>query len=303
MKNHFVAGPIFLALLFCIVSDAASPGVQVARDISYATIAGVAPHLLSLDVYAPARPLAKPAPVVVWVHGGGWAVGDKANAMQYKPAFFTSAGYCLVSVNYRLSPERNTNDPNRVRYPVHEQDIAAAVAWVHAHIARYGGDPERIALAGHSSGAHLVALVGTDESFLVARQLPLRAIKAVIALDTEAYDVPAHMQDRPPSEMYLSAFGDDPEVWKRASPRYQVAAGKGIPPFLLVTRGLPERRAFCTDFAAALQNANVSATVLELGGYSHEAVNRQIGAPGETRISTPILQFLATHLKGEAGRR
>ncbi len=285
-----------VACFGCAVN--ATEALTVHRNVPYENISGVRPDLTSLDIYAPNPVPAKPLPVVVWVHGGGWAVGDKANQMQIKPALFTSAGYCFVSINYRLSPRPASTQPDRVMYPIHEQDAAAAVAWVHAHIGGYGGDPERIVLMGHSAGAHLVSLVCADESFLKAHGLPLGVIKGTVSLDTEGYDIPAHMRQQDMTGIYENAFGTDPVLWKKASPICHVASGKGIPPFLLVTRGLSARRKLCTDFAAALQHAGVEAKVVDATGYSHNEVNSRIGAPGESVVTPPVMQFLSTCLGG-----
>jgi acetyl esterase/lipase len=283
-------------LLLCAVCLGCSVNADMAltahRNIPYATIPGVSPNLTSLDIYVSDPVPDKPAPVLVWVHGGGWAIGDKANQMQYKPALFTSAGYCFVSINYRLSPRPASAKPDRIMHPVHEQDVAAALAWVHGHIAEYGGDPERIALMGHSAGAHLVSLASTDESFLKAHNLPLSTIKGTVSLDTEGYDIVGHMT-REVTGIYENAFGSDPAVWKQASPATHVAPGKGMPPFLLVTRGAAVRRQLCADFASALQKAGTRAEVVNAAGYSHAEVNSRIGAPGETVVTQPLMQFLA----------
>lgn len=283
-------------LLLCAVCLGCSGSAEVAltahRNIPYATIPGVSPNQTNLDIFVSDPVPEKPAPVLVWVHGGGWAIGGKANQMQYKPALFTSAGYCLVSINYRLSPRPASAKPDRIMYPVHEQDVAAALAWVHTHVAEYGGDPERIALMGHSAGAHLVSLVSTDETFLGTHKLPLGVIKGTVSLDTEGYDIAGHM-GRAVTEIYENAFGPDPAVWKQASPATHVAPGKGIPPFLLVTRGAAVRRQQCADFASALQKAGTRAEVVNAPGYSHAEVNSKIGAPGETVVTQPLMQFLA----------
>jgi acetyl esterase/lipase len=279
---------VLLAGIACAACPGADGSFEVHRDIAY----GTESSLLSLDVYSPTPAPGAPAPVVIWVHGGGWSIGDKAYQMRYKPELFTGAGYCLVSINYRLSPRPVSDDPNRIKYPVHEQDVASAVAWVHEHIAEYGGDPSRIALMGHSAGAHLVSIVSTDESFLGAKGLTLGAIKGTISLDTEGYDIPTHMQTDN-TGIYVNAFGNDPAVWHEASPIFHVASGKGIPPFLLVTRGLAPRRLQCTKFAEALRGVGVTATVVDATGYSHGDVNTRIGAPGETVVTPPVMQFLA----------
>ena len=279
-----------VACLGCTVN--AGEALAVHRDIPYENISGVNPNLTSLDIYS-VRPVpARPAPVVVWVHGGGWAIGDKSNGMRTKPALFGSAGYCLVSINYRLSPTKPSSDPKRVMYPIHERDVAAAVAWVHARIAEYGGDPERIALMGHSAGAHLVSIVSTDESFLKACGLPLGVIKGTLSLDTAGDDVAAVIEFHP-NKMYTNAFGSDPAVWKQASPVTHVGPGKGIPPFFLVTRGMPARKEQCAKFTKALQQSGINATLVDATGYTHNEVSGKIGTPGETVLTPPIMQFLA----------
>ena len=281
---------VFASCLGC--TGNANGGCIAHRNIAYATVPGVDANLLSLDLYTADPMPSKPVPVVIWVHGGGWAIGDKSNGMQVKRALFTGAGYCFVSINYRLSPKQQNGNPNRIMYPVHEQDVASAIAWVHSHAAEYGGDPERIALMGHSAGAHLVSIVSTDESFLKAHDLALSIIKGTISLDTAGDNIPVVME-RDPAGIYENAFGKDPAVWKQASPLCHVAAGKGIPPFLLVTRGMPARRKQCGDFAAALQKAGVKAAVVDATGYSHNEVNRKIGETGEAVVTPPVMQFLA----------
>ncbi len=281
---------LFVACLGCATN--ASGGFVAHRNIAYATIPGVDANLLSLDIYTPANATAKPAPVVVWVHGGGWAIGDKANGMQTKPDLLTGAGYCLVSINYRLSPDQESADPKRIMYPVHEQDVASALAWVHSHAGEYGADPDRIALMGHSAGAHLVSIISTDESFLKEHGLPLTIIKGTISLDTAGDDIPSAME-RDPRHIFRNAFGTDPAIWKKASPLYHISADKGIPPFLLVTRGMPDRRDRTTEFALALQKIRVKATVVDATGYSHSEVNRKLGEAGEAVVTQPVMKFLA----------
>src|SRR5262245_14602787 len=121
------------------------------------------PFFTSLDVYVPdpSEPAAAPPPVMVWVHGGGLRMSDKVASKDLgpKPEYFTTKlGYVFVSVNYRLLPEG--------RYPVNVQDVGNALAWVHSHIAEFGGDPEQMFLMGHSAGAGLVGQVATDGTFV-----------------------------------------------------------------------------------------------------------------------------------------
>jgi arylformamidase len=95
---------------------------------------------------------------------------------------FVSTGFVYVAINYRLPPA--------VHHPTHARDVAKALAWVADNIGRYSGDPERIYAMGHSAGAHLAALVATDESYLKREGYSLKTIKGDILLDVGAYDIP-----------------------------------------------------------------------------------------------------------------
>jgi acetyl esterase/lipase len=125
--------------------------VRVVRNIDYAGD-GIARH--RLDIYrsrlVPPDPARPPAPVIVYVHGGAWMIGDKRE--QGKPMMFelVARGWVCVSINYRLSP--------KATWPDHIVDVKKAVAWVKEHIAEYGGDPSFVAISGGSAGGHLSAL-------------------------------------------------------------------------------------------------------------------------------------------------
>lgn len=126
--------------------------------------------LQKLDIYAPAQ--AKKAPTVIFVHGGEWTKHDK-KTVHYKPKAFNDMGVIFVSTNYRLSPQD--------AHPAQVSDVAAAVAWVHNNIARYGGDPDNIFIMGHSAGCHLVTLVSLDPRYLKAVGLQPSNLRGVIA--------------------------------------------------------------------------------------------------------------------------
>src|SRR5262249_51202764 len=115
------------------------PEVLMKRDIPYAEPAH---RLQALDVYAPMG--ARMLPVVFWIHGGGWQTGDKSE-VNHKPQAFVDSGFVFVSTNYRLLPDVDMGTLTR--------DVAKAAGWVHAHIAGYGGDPQRLLIMGHSAGA------------------------------------------------------------------------------------------------------------------------------------------------------
>jgi arylformamidase len=267
---------------------------QTATDIAYASARDVDPNLLSLDVYpAPGACENPPAPVVVWVHGGGWTTGDKAN-LGDKQQWASDHGWTLVSVNYRLSPSPYSDDSDRVVHPTHTQDVADALGWLHAHVAEYGGDPGRLALIGHSAGGHLVSLVSVDGRYVASAGAPADLIDCTIALDTEGYDLTAKFNGGDPSlAMARNAFGDDPAVIREASPLLQIESGERLPDFLVVTRGTDARQQVARSFASALDGAGGSVDVLVANGYSHADVNKRLGQPDESVVTPAADGFLA----------
>jgi len=262
-----------------------------AKNIPYVTRPGTPGRSTSLDIYAPTRAKGKcEAPLVVWVHGGGWRTGDKSNNVRDKIPLFNDTGYMFVSVNYRLT---DIASPDPVVYPEHNHDVAAALAWLVEHADDYGGDARRVALLGHSAGAAIVAAVATDEGYLRAEGLDLDALTCAAPLDTQAFDIAARIGAGGPEAVLYSSVFTDPARWAEASPMTHVAAGKDIPPMLLVERGEPERRAVLADFVTALETADVPTTVVDGGGLTHGEVNSQIGAPGDTVMTPPVMSFLA----------
>lgn len=109
----------------------------------------------TLDLYLPDE--RERFATLVWFHGGGLKQGDKRDGHDIAVSL-VGEGLAVANVNYRLSP--------RVTYPAYLEDAAAAVAWVHAHIAEYGGDPARVFVAGHSAGAWLTLMIGLDDRYL-----------------------------------------------------------------------------------------------------------------------------------------
>jgi acetyl esterase/lipase len=220
-------------------------------------------------------------------------VGDK-RAVGAKLGLFRDLGAAVVSVNYRLSPPPATRGADRVQHPDHIEDVADAVAWVSDHAPSFGADPERIVLVGHSAGAHLVALAGADPDVLAAAGVADGAVRCVVALDTEGYDLAERVARGGPSSVLVrNAFGDDPEVWRAASPLTHVGDGAPVR-FLVVTRGLPGRRAEAARFVDAVLGAGGDATLVTASGYTHADVNRRLGEPGESVVTPPVRDFVSS---------
>jgi acetyl esterase/lipase len=114
---------------------------QVYTDIAYYDGPDAHPIKHRLDLFVPEG--LKDAPVLIFVHGGGWTSGDK-NLYSFVGRAFAEQGFVTAVINYRLSPQ--------VQHPAHIEDVARAFAWVYRNIAQYGGNPEKIFVMGHSAG-------------------------------------------------------------------------------------------------------------------------------------------------------
>lgn len=117
--------------------DPEEPIQYTKATVTYKTINNVDPNLLSLDIYHFDEPT-ELKPVVVYVHGGAWAIGDKANSIGNKKALFSSLEYIFISINYRLSPSTFSTDPSRIKFPAHNEDVADAVKWIYDNVDDYG---------------------------------------------------------------------------------------------------------------------------------------------------------------------
>jgi len=268
------------------------PDIVETLDVPFARIEGVAPNLLSLDIHAPKG--AKGAPVVMYVHGGYWKAGDKATK-GHMPQFFCGHGFVCVTLNYRLAPA--------VKHPAQIQDVARAVAWVHDHIAEHGGDPGQIFLTGHSAGAHLVALLGTDAKRLGDLGKPLSILRGVIPLDSAAMDIrDVAANDRRPDSPYRAAFGDDPAAWADASPIVHVAASNALPPFQIVVAygpAIANKKTGVDAFAAALRKHGTRAEVVDASSFrEHQSLMTDFGAPDDP-VAQAVLEFMDGIRRGE----
>ncbi len=272
-------------------SNCATTGTVAHRNLRYASTPGVAANLQSLDLSVPVRGTGCPAtPVVAYVHGGGFQIGNKANQVTDKVQRFTKEGWAFASLNYRLVGDPGSGATNGI-YPAAEQDVAAGIAFLEQHAGRYRLRADRVMLLGHSSGAFLVSLVSTDGSFLHGAGLGLRSVRCTASLDT-TYDIPTQVAGGGRSAaMYRAAFGDDPAVWAKGSPTHDVAPGTGIPSFHIVTRGTRARVAEAQAFGTHLRDAGVAEDVQVVTGLTHEQVNDAVGRPGETVVTPPLMSF------------
>lgn len=172
-----------------------------------------------LDVYYPTDK--KDFPTVVWFHGGGLTVGNREI-----PRELREQGIAVVGVSYRLCA--GNKDPKAINADVTTDDAvddaAAATAWVVKNIARYGGNPSKIYLAGHSAGGYLVSMIGLDKSRLAKYGVDADSFAALIPFSGQAI---THFQNR--RDRGISDY--QPLIDEHA-PLYYVR--KDCPPILLI---------------------------------------------------------------------
>jgi acetyl esterase/lipase len=320
-----------LTLSACRVTDwplwgpppARSEAYEIVRinDVAYYDEPGADSLRHNLDLYLPKGK--KDFPVVVFVHGGAWMLGDNRCSGLYSSvgAYLARQGIGAVMPNYRLSPA--------VKHPEHAKDIARAVAWTKTHIAEHGGDPMQMFLMGHSAGGHLVALLATDNRHLNHENMSVADIRGVIAV-SGVYRIPPGKTDveiggntplgvrldemapirgagksrdlltreKPGVPVSVNvfgpAFGDDDDVRAGASPVNHV--GPGLPPFLLVCadKDLPLLPEMAQDFHDRLLKKGCSSTLLTVEKRNHNSIIFQAIEPDDV-AARAIVEFIRDH--------
>lgn len=238
------------------------PDIRVVRDVAYGSDARQ-----KFDVYAPKA--AKNAPIIVMVHGGGWAFGNKSmsRVVTNKVRHWLPEGYIFVSIDYRLLPST----------PVagQAQDIAMALASVQRRAAEWGGDASRLVMMGHSAGAHLVALLATSPTLVAAAGA--KPWRGSVLLDSAVIDVGAIMRGRH-LPLYDRAFGKDSTQWEAVSPL--AALTRPIAPVLAVCS--TRRFESCVQAQALAEKSRSlgSQVLVQRENRSHSEINAELGAAG-----------------------
>ena len=235
-----------------------------------------------VDVYTPDDAVGD-APLVMFIHGGGWQRGNHKATVQAKPQHFKDMGYVFASAGYRVLPDA----------PVEQQaaDIGVALRALRAQAESGGFDPDKIVLMGHSAGAHLAALVATDPQYAGDA---FAAIKGVVLLDGAGYDV-VEAAARPTMELptlYRDVFGSDPARQKALSPISHVG-GKDAPHWLaLYVAERAGSKAQSEALAGALAKAGKDAQAVAITGTDHGRMNRELGTDAGAAQTQAVDAFL-----------
>lgn len=219
-------------------------------------------------------------PMVMFVHGGSWASGDPHD-YRFIARTLCAQGYAVVLAGYRLYPQ--------ARYPGMLEDGAAALRWVHDHARRLGGDPDRLALMGHSAGAYNVTMLTLDRQWLRGVGLDDRAIRGTVALAGPFDFLPL---DSPAT---VNSFGKAQDL-PATQPINHVRAD--APPLLLVTGDADTRvkPRNSRRLAELLTRAGVSNQPILLEGVTHEKIIMMFARPflRDARAVDAVLPFLRT---------
>ena len=271
-------------LLLSILTIGGCATAEPSADLPYGSL-----EREKLDIY-PAPGPAK-APVMIFVHGGGWHIGNK-NRVHYKPAAFNKEGLVFVSVGYPLMPD----------HPVETQaqSLTTAIKWVVDNIETYNGDPTQLHLMGHSAGAHLVGLVVADQHYFRSVGVDPSRVKSIINVDGASWNVPWRMRTLSDSgrfarRMFRQTFGQDRERWQQLSPYHYLTEGSYLPPVLFLTAE--------DKTAENLRSDRVVARISEVGGSSciqriddrnHGTINRKMGEKDDSTFSS-VMTFIRSN--------
>lgn len=205
-----------------------------------------------LDIYYPENKTQ--FATIVWFHGGGLTGGEKEI-----PEGLKNKNICIIGVNYRLSP--------KVQAPAYIEDAAAAVAWAFKNIEKYGGDPSKIFVSGHSAGGYLTCMVGLDKQYLAAHDIDANKIAGLIPLSAQTithFNIRSHR-----------GIKDTQPIVDEYAPLYHVRAD--APPLLLITGdrelemlGRYEENAYLARMMKVVGHKETQ--LLELDGYDHGMV-------------------------------
>ena len=274
-------------------ADPLPPGVSVIRDLEYARAPEQA---LLLDLYGPEMSIMQPMPVVVWIHGGAWRAGSKANPGE--AVLLVNEGYLVASISYWLS--------QAARFPAQGHDVKAAVRWLRANAQRHLINPDKIGVWGASAGGHLAALLGTSgevadlEGNLGNPGVSSR-VQAVVdyfgptdflRMDTAGSTIVHDGPDSPESQLIGGPIQENPEKVRRANPITYVSADD--PPFLIVHGDgdelVPHNQSEL--LANALRNAGVEVVFHTVVGGGHGR-GGEFGSPA---LFERVRRFFDRHL-------
>lgn len=239
-------------------------------------------HGLALDIFPPQGGSGK-APVVLFLYGGRWQSGSR-DEYAFVGRRLAEAGILTLVADYRLFPQ--------ARFPDFVDDAAQAVQWARRNAAGHGGDPERIFLAGHSAGAHIVALLATDPRYLARIDMRPDALAGVIGI-AGPYDF-LPLTDRDLQDI----FGPEPD-WPESQPVNFVDGDE--PPFLLL-HGTGDLLVWLRNserLHARLEAANIPSELRRYPGVGHIRILSAFRYPALGETAQDLIRFVTAGPSGQ----
>jgi acetyl esterase/lipase len=281
-----------LALLSVLTATTRLGAQSVERNIPYQLHASAEQHL---DLYA--APNAAHAPVVLFIHGGSLEeAGERRASPMYVPVCpgLVARGIVCATMDYRLAPT--------FQWPAMPEDVAAAVRWLKDSVAIRGGNPNRIFLAGHSSGCFLAALVALDSIYLASSGLKTDAVAGVVAMGCTLAPWDTAGRGLSPTKLaqQFARDGADRQVygtlaWRlRANPAAWV--GPAAPPFLVLVaeseRFFPSILEEGAHFVCLMREHQRSADIRILPGRRHITTTTGFADPRDP-VANLVADFIA----------
>lgn len=238
------------------------------------------------------KPAAEKAPVIVFVHGGSWKAGTYLDSVgSIKVDHLVKQGYAFASVNYTLIPAVTVEEQ--------VQEVANAVGFLVKNVGTTGLDPERIVLMGHSSGAHVATLLGTDTSYLAKAGVDIRTVCGVVSLDGSNFNAATEMIDSPGPVAQSTAFGlgTDLSRLQAMSPTYHAQAPNAQAFLIFQVQRLGDIRQ-AIELSAALKAAGTECALHVFEGPGFEGHMAMLLRLGDTAYpATAVLDhWLSSHI-------
>ena len=261
-------------------------GITEHKDIEYGNAGGDRPLLL--DLYVPDN-LTKPAPALIFINGGGWMMGNKAD-YRYYVIEYAKKGYVTASISYRLSGE--------AKFPAAVQDAKCAVRWMRANAAKYKADSYKIAVIGGSAGGHLSLMLGYSDDPALEGDAGYAEYSSRVQAVVNFYGVVDCTTEygkgrQEPITFIGKTYDEAPELWEQNSPIFHLTADD--PPTLTFHGTIDELVpvAQADTLHAKLDELGINNRLDKFEGWPH---TMDLAEPVNTRCQFMMDRFFEQHI-------
>ncbi|RZL33716.1 MAG: alpha/beta hydrolase [Pedobacter sp.] len=271
---------IFMLFAFLGQVFTASAQIRVEKNINYA---GNNSQANTLNIYHKKAEINN-QDVIIFIHGGSWSSGKK-ETYWWLGRNLAKKNIVTAVINYPLAPS--------VTYKEMAAASAQAVKWVRDSIAKYGGNPNRIFLMGHSAGGHLAELINADPQYFKALRMP-NPIKGVILNDAFGLDMNQYLTEAEKDNYYtdfIRTFSSDSKTWQIGSPLFYVQEIDNPHLIFYGTKTYPAIKIQSKRMNKELESLNVPVKLEIIEGKKHVPMIAQM-IWGSNRLYKSIVNFL-----------